>query len=237
MRAFLILTVVHGRLFLREPAAAFFTLVFPGSLLLLFGAIFGAGGVEMLVPGFMGMMIGSIGLMGIPVSLAAMREFKVLRRFRAAIEPRTYMAADVVVNFAMAILGAGVTILVGTVAFGLSFDGGVATFAAGFTLACLAMFALGYLVASIAPGMRSAQTAGQILFFPMLFLSGAVLPVELMPSTVRLIGRFLPLTYVVELLRNLWGGRTGDPVWMAVAVLGTILVTGSFLSVKLFRWE
>ena len=43
MKGFLKLTQVHLKLFLREPAAFFFTLMFPTMLLLLFGAIFGNG--------------------------------------------------------------------------------------------------------------------------------------------------------------------------------------------------
>ena len=51
MKAFGKLAWTGFKLFLREPAAFFFTLVFPALLLVLFGAIFGTSGGEGRGPG------------------------------------------------------------------------------------------------------------------------------------------------------------------------------------------
>jgi ABC-2 type transport system permease protein len=39
-----------------------------------------------------------------------------------------------------------------------------------------------------------------VLFYPMLFLSGASLPLEVMPAPIKKVASFLPLTYAVKLL-------------------------------------
>ena len=58
------------------------------------------------------------------------------------------------------------------------------------------------------PSPRAAQGAGLMLFFVMLFLSGASVPMEVMSDTMKSIGDFLPLTYGVDLLQAAWSGGT-----------------------------
>jgi len=75
------------------------------------------------------------------------------------------------------------------------------------------------------------------LLYPMLILSGAAWPRELMPNTVQTISAFLPLTYVVNLLRGFWMGEAWGQHWLDVGVLIGILLLGLAISVKTFRWE
>src|SRR6185503_729280 len=117
------LTLVQFKLFLREPAAFFFTLVFPALLLVLFGAIFGNtpnpqfnpnfGYIDTEVPALAGIIIGTVSLMGVPVATATAREHKILRRYRSTpISPLTYLAADVTVTFCVALGGMVLLILI-----------------------------------------------------------------------------------------------------------------------------
>ena len=69
MRSLWKMTLTELKLYLREPIAAFFTLVFPVMLLLIFGSIYGnepqvlfggRGTVDMSVPAYMAMIIGTL---------------------------------------------------------------------------------------------------------------------------------------------------------------------------------
>lgn len=71
----------------------------------------------------------------------------------------------------------------------------------------------------------------------MLFLSGAGLPRELLPETIRRVAAFLPLTYVVDLLRGLWIGESWGQQSQAVIVLVAILIVALLLSLVTFKWE
>jgi ABC-type uncharacterized transport system permease subunit len=44
---------------------------------------------------------------------------------------------------------------------------------------------------------------GNVVLYPLVIFSGAVVPLEIMPDTVRTVSRFLPLTHLVALLRGL----------------------------------
>jgi ABC-2 type transport system permease protein len=76
-----------------------------------------------------------------------------------------------------------------------------------------------------------------VIFYPMLFLSGAGMPLELLPDGVRKFSNFLPLTHVVTLLRGLWTGDAWNQHITEVIVLVSLLVVGVLISAKTFRWE
>jgi ABC-2 type transport system permease protein len=87
------------------------------------------------------------------------------------------------------------------------------------------------------PTARTAQVVGMVVLYPMLFLSGAGFPRELLPDAILKISTFLPLTYVVTLLSGLWIGDPWSQHLTEVVVLAGMLVLGLIISVKTFRWE
>ena len=107
----------------------------------------------------------------------------------------------------------------------------------GFTLSTLAFFAAGYLVASIASTARTAQIMGQVLFFPMMFLSGATIPLGILPPALQTAAAALPLTHSVNLMRGLWFGEPWSAHLTATLVLVALLAAGVGVSSRLFRWE
>ncbi len=253
MRSLLSLSRVNLLLFVREPAALFFTLVFPLLLLIVFGAMFGNepgsfgpggtgppgfGYIDLQVPALASIIIGTVGLIGIPIATASMRELGVLRRYRATpIRPAVILASDILVNLVLSVVGMAVLIVAGRLLFGLRFEGSWGPVAAGFLFAACAFFSLGYLIASVAPTARVAQTVGFALFFPLMFLSGAALPRFLMPETVRDVSEYLPLTHVVDFMQGLWAGAPLLSSRPELAWLAGLLVVGVLLSARFFRWE
>jgi len=248
MNSFLKIVAVQAKLFLREPPAFFFTLVFPTLVIAMFGAIFGNtpdpqfnpdyGYIDYETPAMIGLIIATIGLMGIPIDVATSREKKILRRYRATpLTPTKLLSATITVYFATAVVGMIVTILFAKAMFGLRFDGNWFSVFAGLALSATSFFAVGYMIASVAATARIAQTVGQVLFFPMMFLSGATFPLEMMPDNVRTVAEFLPLTHAVKLLQHLWFGGAWSESWVQVVVLVGTLVVGVAAASMTFRWE
>jgi ABC-2 type transport system permease protein len=249
MRCLLKLFVMQLKLYLREPVAFFFSLAYPALLLLLFGSIYGntpapafwgrnIGTVDASVPAYAAIIIGTVALMGIPIDTAANRENGVLRRYRATpLRPVVYLVASVVMYLVVAIIGMVILVVIGKLVFGLRMAGSWLEVLAAFMLSALAFYSVGYLVASLAPTARFAQVVGMLVFFPMMFLSGAGLPLQLLPEGIRRVSDFLPLTYVVRLLQGLWFGDAWLKLWLPTLVLVGMLVVGTVASARLFRWE
>ena len=246
-RGLVSMMVVQAKLYAREPMATFFTIAFAPLLLILFGLIYGnepndvfggRGSMDVSVPAYIGIVIVTVGLIGIPIQTATNRELGVLRRYRVTpLRPLTYLIADVVAYYLMTLVGTVLLVVVGASAFGVRLDGSIPAVLAGFTLSALSFFALGYLVASLAPSARVAQTVGMLLAYPMMFLSGASLPLELLPPGLRQVADFIPLTYVVKLMRGLWFGDPWTSLRLDVAVLSAILIAATALSARFFRWQ
>ena len=242
------LTVVQAKLYLREPMAAFFTLAFGPFMLIILGAIFGnepdpmfgggLGYLDMSVPAYMAMIIGIVGLTAVPISAAIRREEGVLRRFSATpLRPLTYFLTDVLVPFLMTLLGILLLVLVGVVVFKVRFEGNILSLLAGIILGSCAFFSLGYALVGLIPSARAVVVIGNVVLYPLMIFSGAMVPLEVMPDMVLTISRYLPLTHLVALLRGLWFGMGWGETLVEVAVLAGIAVVGTVIVARTFRWE
>jgi ABC-2 type transport system permease protein len=119
--------------------------------------------------------------------------------------------------------------------FGLNPPRDPARLLAAYLLGALALLAIGSVVAALAPTPRVAEAAGLVVFFPMIFLSGAVVPRESLSDGMRRIGELLPLTPVVDGLRAAWDGS--GPGLLTLAALAAILVVATAVAARTFRWE
>ncbi|MCK5923682.1 MAG: ABC transporter permease [Methylococcales bacterium] len=246
MPGFLKLCKMHLKLFIRQPVSLFFTIAFPLMLLLIFGMIFGNepdplyggnfGYIDSYVPALAAIVVGTLALQGIPITTATYREQKILRRFKATpMKPFVYIASDVLVNLLVGVVGMGIVILVAKIVFKLRFGGSWPNVIAGFLLGALAFLAIGYIIASVAKTSKMAQAIGSVIFFPMMFVSGAAFPLAIMPEGLQKASKFLPMTQMVSLLQSLWFGDGWNTA--SVSILLGLLVIGVVVSVFVFRWE
>ena len=247
MKSLLKMIWMEAKLFLREPVGAFFTLVFPLMMLFLFGSIYGNepsqffggyGTIDISVPAYTAMIIATTGLVGLTITMASYRENGILRRLSTTpITPLAVLTAQVIELFLMTTVGMVLLVIAGKLVYHMRFEGNIISVLAAFVLCSLSFFALGFVLAGLMPTARTAQVVGMVLLYPMLFLSGAGFPREFLPEAIKKISPFLPLTYVVNLLRGLWVGEAWSQHLTEVIVLTAMLVVGGFISSKTFRWE
>ncbi|PRW64246.1 ABC transporter permease [Actinopolyspora mortivallis] len=78
-------------------------------------------------------------------------------------------------------------------------------------------------------------TIQQAVLFPLMILSGMLLPLEQGPGWMRVVAAFNPLSYIVEAERALFAGRFGwEAVWGAVAAAVVVLI-GLFVGTRAMR--
>jgi len=235
---------VELKLFLREPGAAFFTLVLPVLLLVFNGstgndpdaALGGAGFIDVMVPGYIALVIATLGLTNLPGLMATYRERGVLRRLQATpVRPSTILGAQLLVHSLVATIGLVVLVAVGAVAFDLRAPQAPVAVAAAYVISVLGFAAFGFVLAALLPTGRSAAAVSFALYLPMIFLSGAVMPRQALPDWAERLSDALPLTYVVEALQEPWISGTWDVG--ALALLVALVAAGTLLSTRLFRWS
>ncbi len=226
----------------RSKAALFWTMAFPIFLLILFAYIFGAGEAERvayLMPGLWTITVISSSFFGISMSMVQERENGTFRRYR--VSPLSPIA--LVSSFGLLQVGILLSslLLQGVIAwfwFGSRSAGPIWVLILVMLFGIFAFVPLGLLVGSIARDMKTAPVLTNLLFFPMMFLSGAAVPFFVLPDFIQRIAKLLPATYLVEALQGVVVRgegllQLGGPI----AVLLTTGVLGLAVNSLLFRWE
>jgi ABC-2 type transport system permease protein len=244
---FVKLTYVQAKLYLREPMAAFFTLLFGPALFILLGFILGnapdptlggSGYLDMAAPAYMAMVVCIVGLTAVPITSATRRETGVLRRFSATpLRPLVYFLTDVLVPYVLTLLSVLLIFVLGVTVFQVRFHGNLLNLLAGVSLGAIAFFSLGYALTGLIASTRSVILVGNVLLYPLVIFSGAAVPLEIMPETVRAVSRFLPLTHLVALLRGVWFGSGWGNAPTELAVLGGLPIVSMLIISRTFRWE
>ena len=247
MKGFWKYVFIEIKLFLREPIGSFFTLVFPLLLLFTFGSIFGnkpnefyggRGYIDLMVPAFTGLIIATSGLMSVTIDITTYREMGILKRFNASSFPPIYvLGASFIVIFMATTLGMILLIIAGVVVYKIQFTGTVFGVIFGFLLSCMSFFSIGFVLASLIKTNRTAQVVANIIYFPMIFLSGATIPSIFFPQTFKTISNLIPLTHTVNILQGFWYQKSWSALTTEMIVLISIFVVCTIVSVKIFKWE
>ncbi|MBE3034237.1 MAG: ABC transporter permease [Actinobacteria bacterium] len=247
MRVLLKLTWIEIKLLAREPVTLLFSFAFPVLVLVLLGGIFGDQhmkmgaykGVKMMnwyVPSYIALVIASIGTISLPVHLSSYRERGVLRRFRASgVSEAALLGSQLLVSLGVAFVGALTITILGGLAYGARLPASPAEVALAYVVGVFCFAAVGVLLASLAPTARAAQSVGLLLWFVMLFVSGTSAPLDLLPSWMVDIGKALPLYHSVLAVVDPWIGRGTN--WTQLAIVATVGVVATLVSLRVFRWE
>lgn len=251
MGAFLSLTWVEAKLFMRDPFASVFALLFPFTMMLLLAAVFGdsppddevdgmlvfrgAGGDEYYIAASVGIIAAAMGLLILPVNLTGYRERGVLRRFRASgLSTWALFGAHLVVALAVAVIGNILMVAAGTAIYDTRLPEDAFGVLVAFLLAMLCFTAIGYLLAALLPTARAAQGIGLILFLTVWMISGTAPPHAVLPSGVRDVAQFEPLTHVVIAIQDPWFGYGWNVE--KLLILAVVTIVASVAAIWRFRW-
>ncbi|HYF92775.1 MAG TPA: ABC transporter permease [Symbiobacteriaceae bacterium] len=229
-----------AREYLRDRMAILFTLLLPLLMAGFFGLIFEGEQRAAYVPGMLSLGFLWLGVFGVAPPLVQMRETQVLRRLGATPLPRTTLLGALIGwRLTTGLLQAAVLIAFGALAYGMRIPAGNwLPLAGAVVLGGTVMITLGFLLAGLAKSNESVVALGQIVQFPMMFLSATLFPIDFLPSFLMPVVKAMPLTYLSDALRQLMvGGAPVFALWIDFAVLGGCLAVFGALAVRFFRWE
>ena len=96
---------------------------------------------------------------------------------------------------------------------------------------------LGMLVGTVSNSPESAAVVGNLVTFPMMFLSGTFFPVSSMPSYLQAVAHVLPLYYMIDGLNNVMIYGNYAPALFDAGLLVVLSVVVFALAVRFFRWR
>ncbi len=235
-------TLIGLKLTFRDRQAIFWTYGFPLFFLFLFAGIFARGRAEALMamlPGLLCISAMSSGLWGIGVTLPALRERGVLRRYHLApISPWMIITSGIASNLVVSLSTLLMQIALAKIVYKIEIAGGVIASFVMLVAGALAFFSLGFVVAGVADNVKSATVLCNLLFFPLMFLGGAAFPMEFLPPKLQALARVLPSNYMVDgLYRVMKEGEGLAANLKNLSVLLLCCAVSLFVAAKLFRWE
>jgi len=229
------------QLALRNKMFFFFSVVFPLGMFFLYGGIFGRSD-PVKVSYFLGPVI-AFNVMGsfwgLSATLVMFREQGILRRFHVTpVTAADMLASSLLANFVLTIPTISVELFLARVVFHVPNLGNLLSLAVLVTVGTISFGSLGLVVASVTNTMQETQVLNQIIWLPLIFLSGATFPLAYLPESVQHFGLFLPATYLVTALQSAL--YQSFPVWkllIQILALASWAVLTFFVGVQLFRWE
>ncbi|MFI2485509.1 ABC transporter permease [Promicromonospora kroppenstedtii] len=243
-RAWLTLVVCETKMVARDTAGLVVPLGLP--LLILVTSAQAAGDQEVVagfsaleayvLPLVLTMVIATIGVINMPSFLAYYRRSGILRRLAVTpASPAMVLVAQVIVSVLQTLLGLALALTVAFLGFGASPPANLGTAIGVYVLAMAAMYAVGMIVAAVAPTPNSAVAIGLVGFFALGALGGMFGGPGSLPEPLAELGERLPFGAAVQALAAAW---VGAPVEAAHLVgLGVTVVVGSVTAGLLFRWE
>jgi len=231
--------------FVRMPQLIVFSTIQPVMFLLLFTYVFGGAiktpgthYIQYLLPGILvqtivfGSMMTGIGLAG-DLAGGMIDRFRSLPMSRGAVlAGRTI--ADAGRNVFVVLLMTGVGYIIG-----FRIEHGLFHFILAMLCALSFGFAFSWISAVIgvsAKDVETAQSAGFIWVFPLVFASSIFVPIQTMPDWLQGFAKHSPITVTVNTVRSLISGLpVGDNGWqMLLWIVGILLV---FVPVAVWRYR
>lgn len=247
MKSFLILLKTELKLSLRGMDMFIFAICMPLVVLILLGIIYGDAPA---FPGadysFLQQSFGALstiavcagGVMGLPLVVADYRHRKILKRFKVTpVSPARILIVQVTIYTLYAATSLILLFLTARLFFGFSFAGSWPGFLGAYLLVTLSIFSLGMMVGGLAPNSKIAGVIASLLYFPMLILSGATLPYEVMPAALQGIADLLPLTQGIKILKATSLGLPLENTVFSIIVVVCIAVVCIGVSLVFFKWE
>jgi ABC-type multidrug transport system permease subunit len=229
------------RLALRNKMFFFFSIVMPFGFFFLWLGVFAKG-----IPNYCAFYLGSVlafnvmgSFWGLSATLVMFREQGILRRFHVApVTAADMLASSVVANFALTLPTVIAELILARLVFHVSTVSNLPGIFIFISIGTISFASLGLVIASVTNTMQETQVLNQLLWLPLIFLSGATIPLAYLNGTVQRVGLFLPATYLVNALQQTVV-HSVSPLsrYVEIIALSCWALLTFFLSVQLFRWE
>src|SRR6266852_1938735 len=159
---------------------------------------------------------------GLSATLVTFREQGILRRFHVTPATATDMlVSSILANYALTLPTVLVELLLARFLFHVPGLGDLFSVFLLVSIGTISFGSLGLVIASVTNTMQETQILNQLLWLPLIFLSGATIPFTSLSSSIQYVALFLPATYLVHGLRNaIFNDYSPDRVLVAFGSLG-----------------
>jgi ABC-2 type transport system permease protein len=237
------------KVFWRNPASVFFTVIFPLLFLVIFATFFKNAQISGLdvrgstyyVPAIVALAVISATTVKLAMNLSSEREAGRLKRVRGTpLPPSAFVAGRVGNSLVISLIIVALIVVIGAIFYGVPIPTStlpalLVTLAVGaFSFSCL-----GFALAAAIPSEDAAPAVTNAIVFPLYFLSGIFVPEDEIPNGVLRIADLFPVRHFFQALFAVWDPATTGAgfEWGHLAVVFAWGVAGLGIALLAFRWE
>jgi ABC-2 type transport system permease protein len=225
----------------RNPSQLLMNYLFPLGFFVLMGLVMTQVNplfVQAMIPAMAIVGAMSSAVLGLPGILVESREAGIFRSYKINGVPALSILTIPVVTTVFQVL---VTTAIITVS-GPLFEGVLPAHWGGFLLVTLVMAfsfsAIGALIGVVSTDSRSTVLYSQLIFLPAMLLSGLMMPLDILPSSVRGVSALLPATHAMQAYQGLaFGQQTVLAPWASLLILLATGASAFGLAIYLFSWD
>jgi imidazolonepropionase-like amidohydrolase/ABC-type multidrug transport system permease subunit len=240
--SYLAMAAINLKLTFRDRTVIFFNYLFPLVFFFIFAQLYHAeqgGAIIQVLTMVLNIGILGSGFFGAGIRAVQDREANILRRFKVApISAAPILVASLVTGLLNFLPSALMMVLLAHFIYGMAFPQRWFSLLIFVAIGAMAFRSLGLVIASVVNSMQESQIVIQLLYFPMLFLSGTTIPLSVLPNWVQILAQFLPATHLMTGMQAILGRN--ETLAQNASAAGALLLTvvvATFIGVKLFRWE
>jgi ABC-2 type transport system permease protein len=237
------------KVFWRDPASVFFTVMLPLVFLFIFATIFGNDEIEergvktttYYVPAIVSLAVISATTQSLAINLTQDRERGLLKRVRGTPLPTAAFVAGRVGNsLVVSVLMVVLVSLIGKLVYDVSLPTEtipaiLVTLAVGaFSFCCL-----GFALTAAIPSEDAAPAVSNAVILPLYFISGVFIPDSEIPSGVLDFADVFPIRHFFEAFFTAWDPNTTGAgfEWGDLAIVAAWGLAGLAIALRFFRWE
>jgi ABC-2 type transport system permease protein len=195
--------------------------------------------IDFLVPGILAMALMNSGVLGLATSFVSYREKGILRRIKVTPFPLSnFVGSRIASQLIIAVPQALILTGIAWALFDFHIRGNPLLILFVIVLGSLAFLSIGFAISSIARNTETAAAYGNLITFPMLFLSGVFFSLDDAPAWMKPITKVLPLSYLVDALRGpMTRGEGIEDIWVDIVALVLTFGIGMAIAVRYFKWD
>ena len=196
--------------------------------------------LDTLIPGILALSIFSAGIFSMTASLAHLRDKKIIRKlWTAPLFKWHFYGAFILENVVKTYISILLLLLIAVITFGVHYHIQWVNFSILLLSSTFGMMGIGMIILLFSPSAKIASEISSVIYTIVMFFSGVYFPVEIMPKSMQKIAYSLPVIYIVNAMKYVFGLRPMSSVsfygMIFLMFAGFILILIGFG--KLFKVE
>lgn len=191
-----------------------------------------------LLPGLLGLNLMMLGVFSTGMVDVSMREKGGYKRLAATpLSKPIYLGSQLGVRLIIMVASAAALLLTGRLVFGIHSEGNLGALFALLLLGAACFIAMGYVLASLARTVEAYGGIANLVFLPLMLLSGVYFSLDAAPQWLQMAAAALPLAPLLTALRAVFNdGASLASQWQAMLIVAGWAAAMFGLAVRRFRW-